>query len=77
MPALLRWAGQLFLLLVGGYFLLFGIQLLVAAYRLNNPFWFIMTFFSANLIILISAVLLIAFFLRLFTAMRAEKDGRG
>jgi len=34
----------------------FGLQLLRAAYGLDNPLHFVATFFSASLIILISAV---------------------
>ena len=37
-------------------FLMLGVQTLVAAYGLANPLYFIMTFFSASLIILISLV---------------------
>jgi len=50
---------------MGCFFIIFGIQLLIAAYRLKDPFYFIMTFFSSNLIILISATLLIGFVYRM------------
>lgn len=43
--------------LVAAFFLVMGIDLLRAAYRLENPAWFIMTFFASNLVILISAAL--------------------
>ena len=39
------------------FFFVFGISLLVASYRLGNPFSFIMTVFAASLIILISGVI--------------------
>lgn len=42
--------------LISLLFLLFGIQSLIASYRLNNPLEFIMFFFSSCLIILISLV---------------------
>ncbi len=58
------------LILVGCFFLAFGTYLLIAAYHLKDPFNFIMTFFASNLIILISASLVIGFFIRLF---RSEK----
>ena len=61
----LWWLGQALLVLVGCFFLAVGVQLLMAAYRLPDPFTFIMTFFAASLIILISAALLVGFCLRL------------
>jgi hypothetical protein len=60
---------------MGFFFLLFGIHLLIAAYRLNNPFWFIMTFFASNLIILISAALLVGFIIRMFASSPNSDDG--
>jgi hypothetical protein len=63
----LWWLGQVGLILMGGFFLLFGIQLLMAAYELPDPFTFIMTFFAACLVILISAALLVGFLLRLWS----------
>jgi hypothetical protein len=64
--------GSQFLLLLGRialgiievFFLLFGIYLLVLAYHLTDPFAFIMTFFASNLVILISAVLLLGLVLK-------------
>ncbi len=70
------WIRNVGLTLGGIFFLLFGIQLLVAAYNLNNPSYFIMTFFASNLIILISAVLVLGFFLRMVKRFR-EGGGRG
>ena len=58
----MRW---LILLPVGCFFLFFGIYLLLSAYSLNNPFWFVMTFFASSLIILISAALIVGFFFRM------------
>ena len=56
------------------FFLLFGIHLMIAAYGLNNPFWFIMTFFSSSLIILISATLLLGFILRMIRRYRTRGE---
>ena len=53
------------LILISLFFLVLGIDLLMAAYDLNNPFSFVMTFFASNLMILISAVLALGFILRL------------
>ena len=67
------WIGQAMLTLVGCFFLLFGICLLRAAYCFNDPFYFIMTFFASNLIILISATLLFGFVYRMITAVRKRR----
>ena len=69
----LWWLGQAALVLMGGFFLVLGVQLLLAAYELPDPFTFIMTFFAACLIILISATLLIGFFVRLYSVYRYLK----
>ena len=67
-----RWAKYGALLLASGLFLLFGIQLLAASYRLNDPFSFIMTFFASNFIILISAVGIIASAIKMVQLYRGE-----
>lgn len=48
------WIKHVTPIILGVFFLLFGIQMMVAAYRLDNPFVFVMTFFSSSFIILIS-----------------------
>jgi len=68
MAGVFRKARLILLIAVGCFFLLFGVHLLIAAYNLDNPFYFIMTFFASNLIILISAALVIGFVIRLFKA---------
>lgn len=50
--------------------MLFGIMVLLHAYKLNDPFSFIITFFSANLIILLSIVMIIAFVFRIAKVLR-------
>ena len=62
------------LILVCLFFLIFGIDLLIAAYRLNDPFTFVMTFFASNLMILISAALALGFALRLRRHYRMARD---
>ena len=74
MSPILWWIRQIFLTLSGCFFLLFGIYLLIAAYSLNNPFWFIMTFFSSNFIILISGALLVGFIIRMVLSIKNEKE---
>jgi hypothetical protein len=45
------------------------------AYQLQNPFYFIMTFFASNLIILISGVLLLGFVLRAISQGKRTEGG--
>ncbi|MFO7883847.1 MAG: hypothetical protein R6U68_03410 [Desulfobacteraceae bacterium] len=59
------WPLQLVLTLVSAFFLFFGIDLLRGAYGLNNPFNFIMTFFAASLMILISLTLMAGFIVKM------------
>lgn len=62
------------------FFVFFGISLLAASYRLGDPFSFIMTFFAACLIILISAVMVLGFVVRMRRVMlidRYRKDHEG
>lgn len=42
---MIGWIKYFFILLLSGAFLVFGIQLLIAAYKLNDPFLFIVSFF--------------------------------
>jgi Kef-type K+ transport system membrane component KefB len=59
------WFGQLLLTGIASFFVIFGISLLMASYRLGDPFSFIMTFFAASLIILISVVMVLGFVMRM------------
>jgi hypothetical protein len=59
---------------MGCFFLIFGIHLLISAYQLKNPFWFIMTFFASNLIILISGALLVGFVFRMLSLRGKSND---
>ena len=54
----------------GLFFLWFGVELLKSAYSLDNPFDFILAFFAANLVILISAALAFGFSLHLWRHWR-------
>ena len=65
---------QIALILVGLGFLVFGIVLLVSAYQLTDPFVFVLTFFSANFIILISAAIVIGLVIRLLTPQNVEDE---
>lgn len=53
------------LILVSVFFLIMGLDLLISAYQLKNPFTFVLVFFASNLMILISATLCLGFALRL------------
>ncbi|WP_372682396.1 hypothetical protein [Desulfosarcina sp.] len=63
------WLGQLMLTGIACFFVFFGISLLAASYRLGDPFSFIMTFFAASLIILISIVMVLGFVFRMRRVM--------
>ena len=67
------WIIQVLMLLVSGFFLVFGIDLLMASYTLDNPYNFIMTFFSASFIILISLALGISFLIKMIRVFRQLK----
>ena len=63
MASYLKYCG---LMTVSALFMLLGVHLLVGAYRLNDPFAFMLSFFASNFMILISATLLISFAIRLW-----------
>ena len=67
------WIRQFILIAIAGFYLLFGIQLLVSAYRLNDPTSFIFTFYASNFMILFSGALLFGFIYRLMKAYRQLK----
>ena len=61
------------LVAVGIFFLLFGVYLLIGAYHQKDPYSFIMTFFASNLVILISAVLVLGFVLRMVKVFKLTR----
>lgn len=67
-----QWIKYGALVVLSGFFLVFGVHLLIASYRLNDPFSFLMTFFASNLIILISAVGVAGFLIRLVQGYRSK-----
>ena len=71
------WISRVVLTCLAGFFLVFGIDLLRAAYRLEVPDYFIMTFFAASLIILISAALGFAFVLSMVHRLRPPPAEEG
>jgi hypothetical protein len=66
----LWWIWQIILVILCGFFLVFGIQILIKSYQLNNPAYFMMIFFASNLIILISVVLMAGFLYRMYGVYR-------
>jgi uncharacterized membrane protein len=68
-PSPYWWMRQVSLIAVGCFFVIFGVHLLIATYRLKDPFTFILTFFASNFIILISATLVIVFIFRIKKAL--------
>jgi hypothetical protein len=67
------WIRQIILIFIAGFYLVFGIQLLVSAYQLNDPATFILTFFASNFMILFSGALLVGFIYRLGLVYRRSK----
>jgi len=55
------------------FFTLFGIDLLMGSYSLKDPFNFIMTFFAASLIILISTTLTAGFIIKMVRVYKNVK----
>ena len=68
------WIKQIVLVIIGGFYLYFGIHLLISSYGINNPFSFIVTFFASNFIILISGALLVGFIYRMITVFRQLRN---
>ena len=64
------WPLQIVLTLLSLFFAFFGINLLMGAYQLKDPFSFIMTFFAACLMILISLTLAIGFIIKMIRVYR-------
>lgn len=61
--------------LVSLFFLVYGIEMLVGAYSLKNPMDFMMFFFSASFMILVSAVGLVFSFFRIYNRFRLREGG--
>lgn len=70
-PGVGWWLGQVLLTGIACFFAAFGVSLLVASYGLGDPYSFIMTFFAASLMTLISLVMVMGFVLRMRRVARA------
>lgn len=64
---------NIFIALFSLFFLVFGINSLMATYSIKNPYEFFMYFFSSSLIILISIVGIIYAAFRIRAAMKLHK----
>ncbi len=73
---ILWWIWQIILAMAACFFLVFGIQMLIVSYSLNDPFTFIMTFFSSSLIILISGTLLFTFVYKMISRRKKDEDNQ-
>ncbi len=60
------WSWQIILVLLSGGFFVFGVEILIRSYQLNNPAYFMMIFFASNLIISISLVLMAGLLYRIY-----------
>lgn len=68
------WIFQVLMMLVSLFFLVFGVDLMRAAYALESPYHFIMTFFSASFIILISLALAISFLIKMIRVFKQIRN---
>ena len=75
MPGIFWWVRQILLFLVAGFFLYYGIEMLIFAFGLKTPQNFLMTFFASNFIILISAALIVGFTYRIYRWLK-KPNGR-
>ncbi len=64
---------QCVLIVVAGFFMIYGISLFRAAYDLNDPFIFIMMIFASSLIILVNAVLCFGLLYRMINVYKILK----
>ena len=70
------WTVQVLCILISLFFLVFGVDLIRGAYGLNDPFSFIMTFFAASFIILISLTLALVFMIKMILVYRHVKTSQ-
>ncbi len=71
--AWLGWGKALLITVCSLLFLSMGIDMLVASYRVANPLYFIMTFFSSSLIIMISIAGLLFAAIRLYYHFKQKR----
>jgi di/tricarboxylate transporter len=67
------WFKQAVIAILSITFLILGVQTLVASYGLANPLYFIMTFFSSSLIILISLIGILYPAVQVYTLLKQKQ----
>ena len=72
--ALFWWTGKIIQGILSVFFLFFGIELCRASYDLTNPFFFLVTFFASNLIILISGAILAGFLNHVYVRLKKKAE---
>jgi len=70
------WTVQILCLFVSLFFFVFGVDLIRGAYGLNDPFSFIMTFFAASFIMLISLTLALVALVKMIRVYRCLRPSR-
>jgi fumarate reductase subunit D len=73
MGSCLWWGKMILILFLSFFFLIFGIETLIGAFHLKNPLEFIMYFFSASLMILVSLVGVLFPIFRVHTRLKTCK----
>ena len=68
------WAFRISVIAVSLFFIFFGVNLLIASYRLESPHYFVLTFFASNFIILFSGAILVGFCIQVFVRLRGKPD---
>jgi predicted RND superfamily exporter protein len=66
MTTTLIWIKNIAVLALSLFFLVYGINIMFGAFKLNNPLEFVMSFFSASLLILVCLVGIVYFIFRFF-----------
>jgi uncharacterized membrane protein YcjF (UPF0283 family) len=67
------WFFRLGTIAISLFFVLFGVILLIGAYSMTIPHYFVMTFFAASFIILISGVILLGYSLQVVQRLRKKR----
>jgi hypothetical protein len=68
------WIKHIIICLLSGFVLLFGVQMLISAWKLKNPYEFFMCFISSNLVILIGAALFFGIIYRMIWCRKAKEN---
>jgi di/tricarboxylate transporter len=67
------WFKHAVIAILSVFFLILGVETLIASYRLPNPLNFIMAFFSASLIILMSIVGILYPLVQVYTLLKQKQ----